>query len=210
MRVKYSFSYREVDITTTDGQELAKRHFVSAVPARIIDGRVTFVNAAAARTLGASAGDLVGSEAHTTFHAPAPDGTPLMLRERSGDFTRDLISEASGFDDEPGLLAAAPLGSCSRDACVASIRKDGREYRLLATRSATRIDWKALVAACREADIVVSDRWLPRDCTPGWLKLDVRSLRRTGGISVYLGRKPRVETVAERIGQHPWSALTRD
>ncbi len=39
-------------------------------------GRVTFVNAAAARTLDASAADLVGRDAHETFHAPAEDGTP--------------------------------------------------------------------------------------------------------------------------------------
>lgn len=37
------FSYREVDITTPDGQELANRHAVRAVPATIIDGRLTFV-----------------------------------------------------------------------------------------------------------------------------------------------------------------------
>src|SRR5512146_3256983 len=43
LRVKYSFSYREVDITTPDGQELANRHSVRAVPATIIDGRLTFV-----------------------------------------------------------------------------------------------------------------------------------------------------------------------
>lgn len=43
LRVKYSFSYREIDITTTDGQDLANRHSVRAVPATIIDGRLTFV-----------------------------------------------------------------------------------------------------------------------------------------------------------------------
>jgi glutaredoxin len=43
LRVKYSFSYREVDITTQDGQELANRHSVRAVPATIIDGRLTFI-----------------------------------------------------------------------------------------------------------------------------------------------------------------------
>ncbi len=43
LRVKYSFSYREVDITTEDGRELADRHAVRAVPATIIDGRLTFV-----------------------------------------------------------------------------------------------------------------------------------------------------------------------
>lgn len=40
-------------------------------------GRVTFVNAAAAYTLGAVASDLVGRDAHASFHAPASDGTPL-------------------------------------------------------------------------------------------------------------------------------------
>ena len=43
LRVKYSFSYREVDITTPDGQELAERHSIRAVPATIIDGRPTFI-----------------------------------------------------------------------------------------------------------------------------------------------------------------------
>ncbi len=43
LRVKYSFGYREVDISTPDGQELANRHSVRAVPATIIDGRLTFV-----------------------------------------------------------------------------------------------------------------------------------------------------------------------
>ncbi|MEC4669057.1 MAG: glutaredoxin [Nitrospirota bacterium] len=43
LRVKYSFSYREVDINSPDGQELAERHAVRAVPATIINGRLTFV-----------------------------------------------------------------------------------------------------------------------------------------------------------------------
>lgn len=43
LRTKYSFTYREVDITTEDGKSLADRHSVRAVPATIIDGRLTFV-----------------------------------------------------------------------------------------------------------------------------------------------------------------------
>ncbi len=43
LRVKHSFSYREVDITSPDGQELAERHAVRAVPATIINGRLTFI-----------------------------------------------------------------------------------------------------------------------------------------------------------------------
>jgi len=43
LRVKYSFSYREVDINSPDGQELAERHAIRAVPATIINGRLTFI-----------------------------------------------------------------------------------------------------------------------------------------------------------------------
>jgi glutaredoxin len=43
LRVKYSFNYREIDITTESGQELADRHSIRAVPATIIDGRLTFI-----------------------------------------------------------------------------------------------------------------------------------------------------------------------
>ena len=127
----------------------------------------------------------------------APDGMPVMLRDRTGDFMRDLISEASGFDEEPGLLASAPFGSCSRDSCVAVIQRDGREYRLLATRTATRIDWSTLVQACSDADIVVSERWLPKGCTPRWLKLDRKALESTGGVAIYLD---------EVLGSKPWRA----
>lgn len=43
-----------------------------------LEGRVTFINAAAAHTLGASAADLVGREAHATFHASAEDGAAQL------------------------------------------------------------------------------------------------------------------------------------
>ena len=43
MRVKYSFSYREIDISSDAGQELADRHSIRAVPATIINGRLTFI-----------------------------------------------------------------------------------------------------------------------------------------------------------------------
>jgi competence protein ComEC len=132
-------------------------------------------------------------------------GRPALLRERSGDFIRSLISESSGFDGEPIALGAMLLARCSRDACVADVRRSGRSWRVLATRSGQRIDWRELTAACASADIVVSDRWLPRGCTPKWLKLDRKALESTGGLAIYLGgAAPRVVTVAERVGRHPW------
>ena len=133
-------------------------------------------------------------------------GAPLLLRERAGDYMRDLLSEASAFDGDPSSLDSQPYSACSRDSCVAVIGKHGSEWRLLATRSANRIDWAALTRACRQADIVVSSRRLPRACTPRWLKLDREALERTGGVAVYLDEVPHTATVAEQVGGHPWRA----
>jgi competence protein ComEC len=133
------------------------------------------------------------------------DGTPLILRDRAGDYIRELLAEASAYDSDPGDLGSRPYSDCSRDACVALLRKASGEWRLLATRSAYRIDWQAITIACAQADIVVSDRRLPRGCTPRWLKLDASALRRSGGLAIYLGNQPRVDTVADRVGAHPWA-----
>jgi competence protein ComEC len=131
-------------------------------------------------------------------------GRPAMLRERSGDFIRSLASENSGYDGEPLAVDDLPLARCGRDACVADIRRGGRSWRVLATRSGQRIDWRTLTRACGSADIVVSDRWLPRGCNPRWLKLDRKALEATGGLAIHLGEEPRVVTVAQRVGRHPW------
>ena len=152
--------------------------------------------------------------------APAPDllvtgdgrhlalldeaGRPALLRERSGDFIRSLMSENSGFDGDPLVVDDLGEARCGRDACIADVRREGRTWRVLATRSGQRIDWRTLTAACASADIVVSDRWLPRGCTPRWLKLDRKALESTGGVAIYLDGEPRVSTVAERVGKHPW------
>ncbi len=133
------------------------------------------------------------------------DGTPLILRDGAGDYVRGLFAEASGFDGDPGDLGSRSYSDCSNDACVAVIEKDASQWRLLATRSAYRIDWTALTQACAEADIAVSNRRLPRGCMPHWLKLDPNSLRRTGGLAIYLGEKPWVDSVADRVGEHPWA-----
>lgn len=137
----------------------------------------------------------------------ASDGTPLLLRERSGDYVRSLLSEASGFDGEGGAIARASFGSCSRDACLADIERDGRRWRLLAMRSRDIIGWEALVAACADADIVIADRRLPSACTPRWLKLDRTLLAHTGGLSISLGPRPRIQSVAQWVGDHPWGTF---
>ena len=66
-----------------------------------------------------------------------------------------------------------------------------------------RIEERALAAACERADIVVSERWLPRSCRPRWLKADARYLEESGGLAIVLD-EPSLRTVAEGEGQHPW------
>ena len=151
--------------------------------------------------------------------APAPDllvtgdgmhlavvdrGTPYILRDRAGDYVRGLVAEASGYDGDPADLASRPYSACSRDSCVALVRNHGAEWRVLATRSSMSIDWTTITRACGEADIVISDRRLPRGCTPHWLKLDSTVLHRTGGLAIYLSDPPRIDTVADRVRDHPW------
>ena len=61
-----------------------------------------------------------------------------------------------------------------------------------------------MAAACAAADIVISDRWLPRECVGRWLTIDRDSLAESGGLAIYLGATPRV-TAALRAGdEHPW------
>jgi len=133
-----------------------------------------------------------------------PDGVPVLLRAKSGDFVRGMMSEAAAFDGDPLALEEQSFAHCTRDACVADVIRDGRAWRLLAIRSRDRIDWKLLTAACRDADIVVASRRLPQGCTPRWLKLDRAALAQSGGIALYLKDEPHFATVSGRLGEHPW------
>jgi len=133
------------------------------------------------------------------------DGVPVLLRSKSGDFVRDLMSESSAYDGDPLALDEQRFARCSRDACVADIVEGRSAWRLLAIRSRNRIDWTALTRSCADADIVVADRWLPKGCTPRWLKLDRKALEQTGGVAIFLEDRPRVESVAQRIRDHHWA-----
>lgn len=124
-------------------------------------------------------------------------GGIAILRDRAGDYTRNLLAENGGSDGEPLLLAEQPDARCTRDLCIS---RAGR-LTVLATRSAYPVDIGALASACRTADIVVSDRRLPRSCRPRWLKLDRPTLARSGGVAIVDGM---VRTVASPGDAHPW------
>jgi competence protein ComEC len=127
-----------------------------------------------------------------------------ILRDRAGDYTRDVLSEGAGADGEPALLSDAPEARCSRDLCLVTVARGRRHWRVLATRSPYLVPVRELTAACRAADIVVSERRLPRGCAPAWLKLDRPALARSGGVAVTFGVE-RVVTVRRPGDRHPWA-----
>ena len=137
------------------------------------------------------------------------DGRMAILRDRAGDYVRDMLGESAGEEDALQPLEGLPGTACSADLCTAEIGRDGRRWRLLATRSPRLVPWRDMIRACAAADIVVSDRRLPPGCRPRWLKADRTLLARTGGLSIALGPTPHVETVAERVGRHPWAGGVR-
>jgi competence protein ComEC len=97
---------------------------------------------------------------------------------------------------------------CNPDLCAAELVRGGRRWRLLATRSPYFVDIAEMKAACAAADIVVSDRRLPRSCRPRWLKADRALLARTGGLAIRLAG-PTIDSVAGRVGRHPWATTGR-
>lgn len=135
------------------------------------------------------------------------DGGMAILRDRAGDYVRATLGEGGGIDGDLPPLSEQPGVRCSADLCIATRRAGGRRWTILATRSGYPVPWRELVAACARADIAVSDRRLPRTCTPRWLKLDRTTLSRTGGVAITLGTG-RVVTVRGG-GRHPWEVPER-
>ena len=134
----------------------------------------------------------------------APDGRLLLLRDSRSEFTRDNFKELAGVEAEPVALEQWPGAECNADFCALTLHRTGRDWRLLLSRSRYQVDAAVLAQACARADIVVSDRWLPRTCLPKQLKADGKLLAQTGGLSVVFGNPPRVATVASSEGEHGW------
>ena len=132
-------------------------------------------------------------------------GGVAVLRDRAGDYVRDTLAANAGFDGEPLLLAEQADAACSRDLCGVDVVAGGEKRRVLATRSAYLVPAAELIAACRTADIVVSERVLPRRCQPRWLMLDRSTLSKSGGVAISL-RRGRIATVLDPADRHPWRA----
>ncbi len=126
-----------------------------------------------------------------------------LLRDRAGDYMRSALSEMGGADGEPQALADRPDARCGPDMCVTRVERDGKVWRIAATRSGYAVPWRDLIALCQRMDIVIADRRLPPDCRPRWLRLDAPVLRRTGGVTIRLG-PPQVDMVYRPGDRHPW------
>jgi len=131
-------------------------------------------------------------------------GELAMLRTSGGDFIRDMIRENAGVEGKSQALEDWPNAECNADSCLVTLQADGRDWQILATRSSHYISALALSAACRRADIVVSDRRLPQSCAPRWLKADRSLLSQVGGMTINLENQ-KISTALGWTGRHIWT-----
>lgn len=136
--------------------------------------------------------------------AALPDGGYALLRDRAGDYVRDTLAEAAGVDTPLAALAELNHVECNLDFCRWSHGKGGARRIVLASRGRDRIEGADMAAACAAADVVISDRWLPRECVGRWLTIDRDSLAETGGLALYLDDPPTAVTTLRAGDAHPW------
>lgn len=129
-------------------------------------------------------------------------GRLALLRDRGGDFIGDMWGDAAATSEV--VRMSETVGTCTRDLCVVRLKRGGRGWTVVATRSTRLLDREAFKASCASADIVVSERRLPYWCAPRWLKLDRRALNTTGAMAIWLDPL-RTRTAAEDAGDHPWA-----
>lgn len=129
----------------------------------------------------------------------------LVLRDSRSSFASDNLLEMAGMGGTPLPLDEWPGAECSREFCVVTLTRGGRQWHVLMARSRDMVDERALAAACDRSDVVIADRYLPFSCQPRWLKADRNLLGQTGGLTIYLGEE-RFETVADSQGDHGWWA----
>lgn len=135
-------------------------------------------------------------------------GELAMLRLRSGDFIRNIILENAGVDGEAVSIERWQNARCNTDNCSITLKSPDRSWVIMATRSRNYVPAMSLAAACRRADIVISERRLPASCKPGWLKADRTMLRQTGGITIDLTRQS-ISTVHDWSGDHFWTSFSK-
>ncbi|OWR01481.1 ComEC/Rec2 family competence protein [Sphingopyxis witflariensis] len=136
--------------------------------------------------------------------AAVPAGGYALLRDRAGDYVRDTMAEAAGHDAPLAALSDLDHVECNADFCRWQQGEGVTQRAILVSRGRDRIEGADMAAACAAADVVISDRWLPRECIARWLTVDRDSLATSGGLAIYLGDDPHVITAMRAGDDHPW------
>lgn len=158
------------------------------------------VAAGLAWTIATPAPDLLVTRDGRHLALRTRDGSMALLRERAGDYVRDVLAEGGGVDGELPALDDVAGARCNTDLCLATARTG---HSVLATRSGYFVDAFQLIHWCGRVDVVVSERRLPLSCRPRLLKIDRPVLGQRGGVSVTFSPLI-VRTVAQAGDAHPW------
>jgi competence protein ComEC len=126
-----------------------------------------------------------------------------LLRFRRGSFSSDMMLEAAGSERQAIAIKDWPSAQCNEDFCRWTMEGDGRTYQILASRSSRLADYDALIAACHQADIVISDRNMPRACRP-FMLMDRDQLAASGGAILHLANQPIWLSRPSDQSDHPW------
>jgi len=149
---------------------------------------------------------LIGREGrHVGITMMATDGSLslLSLRDSRSSYSRDNLLELSSVTSNPVPLSEWDGARCSSEFCTLTINRGDRDWTLLLARNRDLIEERALAAACAQVDIVVADRYLPRSCSPRWLKADRGFLQESGGLALDLSGQ-KIATVSSGQGEHGW------
>jgi competence protein ComEC len=147
---------------------------------------------------------VTGDGRHVALVNPA--GELILLRSRTGDYAQSLLSENAAVKAEPKVMDDWDGARCSPDICVFSVVTADRNWTILAVRSRYLVPSMELAAACKRADIVISERYLPWSCKPRWIKADRDFLEQYGGLAFYFNAM-RVDSVVSTTEHQPWSTL---
>ncbi len=167
---------------------------------------LAFIGAGLAMMASSSAPDiLVDSSGH---HLAVTDqaGRTYFLHAGKGEFVQDMMQEQMGQANAFAPIERYKGAQCNAHICLitVSVARDGQKLNMLVTRSNSYLDYPALIAACAAVDLAISDRPLPKDCKPKWLKADLFALRKSGGLAIYAADRD-IVSVAETQRHLPWS-----
>lgn len=146
---------------------------------------------------------LISGDGRTIGITGIPGHSLLILRDGQGQFARDAMLETAGMTGQVTPLTQWPAARCSALACIITVERGGRSWRMLILRGHKDMPQAELAQTCFRADIVIARQALDPSCRPALLMVDGTELQRTGGLALDL-RRGVITNVADQQGDHPW------